>query len=217
MKGEDEVRVLAIGAHFDDVELGCGGTLLRHVANGDDVNILVVSKSDYVSKNTSHIREEETALSEGIKSANMMQANLITGTFKTLELEASKELVNFLCENVQKVNPQIVYTHFTGDQHLDHQAIAKSSLIATRWVKKVVAYVSNVYDTSPIFSPNYFVDISNEFEKKMELIECFESEKETHPNWRRQLECFNGLYGIKIGRRFAEPFEIIRIVEEETS
>lgn len=209
------MRVLAIGAHFDDVELGCGGALIRHTTNGDDVSILVVTKSDYVSKNVEHIREEQTALNEGLKSANMLHANLISGPFKTLELEASKELVNFLCEEVHKINPQVVYTHFVGDQHLDHQAVAKASLIATRCVNKVVSYVSNVYDTHPVFSPNYFVDISSVFERKMDLIDCFVSEKETHPNWRRQLESLNGLYGIKIGKKFAEPFEIIRIVEEE--
>lgn len=209
------MRILAIGAHFDDVELGCGGTLINHLRKGDDITILVVTQSGYVSKNTSHIRDNQIAYTEGKKSARLLHADLITGNFETLNLSASKELINYLCEQIKKINPQIVYTHYVGDQHLDHQAVAKASIIATRNVKKVLSYVSNIYDTYPTFSPNYIVNISDAFESKLELIDCFESEKETHMGWKRQLEVLNGIYGIKIGKMFAEPFQVIRIVEED--
>lgn len=207
------MKILAIGAHFDDVELGCGGTLVNHLNKGDDITILVVTKSGYISKTTNHIRESNVAYEEGKKSADLLQANLITGNFETLNLTASRELINYLCEQIQSINPQIVYTHYVGDQHLDHQAVAIASLIATRTVKKVLSYISNIYDTSPTFSPNYIVDISNTFERKMELIDCFESERDTHMSWKKQLEVLNGMYGIKIGKEFAEPFQVIRIVE----
>lgn len=209
------MKILAIGAHFDDVELGCGGTLINHLKKGDDITILVVTQSGYVSKTTSHIRDNQIAYTEGKKSASLLHADLITGNFETLNLSASKELINYLCEQIKKINPQIVYTHYVGDQHLDHQAVAKASIIATRHVKKVLSYVSNIYDTYPTFSPNYIVNISDAFENKLKLIDCFESEKETHRGWKRQLEVLNGMYGIKIGKTFAEPFQVIRIVEED--
>lgn len=208
------MKVLAIGAHFDDVELGCGGTLLNHLKNGDELYVLVVTKSGYVSKTSKHERDNHIALEEGIKSAKLLQSNLIIGDFETLNLTASKELINYLCEQIIKLNPDIVYTHFLGDQHLDHQAVAKASLIATRNVGKVLSYLSNIYDTIPKFEPNYFVNISDSFEEKMKLIDCFKSEQETHPYWKKQLKAISQIYGVKIGREFGEAFQVIRIVEE---
>lgn len=209
------MRVLAIGAHFDDVELGCGGTLLNHLKKGDELNIIVITKSGYISKVNMHERNDKIACEEGIKSAKLLNANLIMGDFETLKLTASLELVNYLCEQVKQINPDIVYTHFWGDQHLDHQAVAKASLIATRDTKRVLVYLSNMYDTIPNFKPNYFVNISNSFKGKMSLINCFKSEWETHPQWQKQMKAISQIYGIKIGKEFAEAFQVVRIIEEE--
>jgi len=205
------MKVLAIGAHYDDVELGCGGTLLRHRDCKDEISIFVITKSDYVS--LGHVRTAEVAREEGKKTANILTANLYEGNFETLTLIATKELVNTIIEVVTKVNPDIVYTHFVGDQHTDHQAVAKATLIATKRVKKVCAYISNVHDTFPKFAHNYCVDISGVFKKKLELLNCFESEKETHLTWEKQLHYLNGLFGLKNNVEFAEPFEIIRLFE----
>lgn len=209
------MKVLAIGAHFDDVELGCGGTLLNHLKKGDELNIIIITKSGYISKVNMHERNDKIAYEEGIKSAKLLNANLIRGDFETLKLTASLELVNYLCEQVKQINPDIVYTHFWGDQHLDHQAVAKASLIATRNTKRVLAYLSNVYDTIPDFKPNYFVNISNSFKGKMSLINCFKSELVTHPQWQKQMKAISQIYGIKIGKEFAEAFQVVRIIEEE--
>lgn len=205
------MKILAIGAHFDDVELGCGGTLLKHKNNGDEIYILTLTKSGYNSKTNNHSRSDEDALYEGKKSAEMLEAKLITGNFPTLELTASKELINFICVQVQQVNPDIVYTHYIGDQHLDHKAVAEASLIATRKVKSVFSYLPNIYDTYPLFNPNFFVDISDFFEQKMDLINNYKSERETHNHWRDQMMYINGIYGIKQGVKFVEAYHTIKI------
>lgn len=204
------MKVLAIGSHYDDIELGCGGTLLKHKDKGDEIYILVVTKSDYCDHGHKHIRTKSDAINEGKKSAKYIGAQLICGDFETLELRADKKLINYILKIVEEIKPNIVYTHFIGDQHLDHRAVAECSLIATRNVNNVYAYMSNIYDTNPIFEPNYFVDISNYFEKKLKLIEFFKSEKETHPHWDKQIEYFNGLYGIKQHTDFIEPFKVLR-------
>lgn len=209
------MKVLAIGAHFDDIELGCGGTLVRHSKNGDEIYLLVVTNSSYSSKVVEHTRMENEALDEGKRSAKFLKATLINGGFETLTLSPSKDLINYLCEQVSVINPQVVYTHFIGDQHLDHQAVAKASLIATRNVNKVLAYMSNVYDTLPVFTPNYYVDISEYFNDKLKLIDYFDSEKETHLDWKRQIENLNGLYGVKNRKEYVEAYEIIRIMEDD--
>lgn len=204
------MKVLAIGAHYDDVELGCGGTLLKHKDNGDEIYILVVTESDYSNRSNNHNRFKNDAIREGEATAEFVGAKLIPGDFPTLELKSDKNLINYIIKIVEDVKPDVVYTHFIGDQHLDHKAVAECSLIATRTVDNVYAYVSNIYDTNPVFEPNYFVDISNYFNKKLSLIKIFESEQETHPNWYKQLEYFNGLYGLKQYTSFVEPFKVLR-------
>lgn len=202
------MKILAIGAHFDDVELGCGGTLFKHKENNDEIYILVLTQSNYVSNN--HIRVKSIAKKEGLKAAKTIGANLICGNFETLNLKPDKSLINYLIQIVEKIQPDIVYTHYIGDQHLDHKAIAECSIIATRKVKKVYAYMSNIYATNPLFNPNYFVDISKYFTRKLNLVDIYESEKDTHLNWRKQLEYFNGLYGLKQYTDFVEPFVTIK-------
>ena len=88
------MKILAIGAHFDDIELGCGGTLLKHKYNGDDIYNLVVTKSDYKSDIVKHTRSKDDAFDEGEKSANLIGATLIVGNFETLSLTPNKELIN---------------------------------------------------------------------------------------------------------------------------
>ena len=207
------MRVLAIGAHYDDVELGCGGTLLKHRKNGDDIYILVITKSDYKTQDKTHMRKKQDARNEGIAAAKITGAKLIYGDFKTLELLPNKKLINYISKIIEKINPDIVYTHFCGDQHLDHKAVAVSSLIATKKVKNVYSYMSNIYDTNPVFEPKHFVDISEFFEDKLILIDVFNSEKKTHNTWSKQLEYFNGLYGLKQYTEFVEPFVIIREIK----
>ncbi len=66
------MNVLAIGAHFDDLELGCGGTLIKHVKRGDNVTMLVVTKSSYNDPNNKVIRRAEVAYEEGEKAASIV-------------------------------------------------------------------------------------------------------------------------------------------------
>lgn len=206
------MKILAIGAHFDDIELGCGGTLYKHYTRGDEIFYLIITKSDYKSSINKHTRTSSQAKKEGYKSAKLLEANIIEGNFETLTLQPNKELINFLCEKISYIKPDVVYTHFKGDQHMDHRAVAQASIIATRNVDSVFAYMSNIYDTEPLFNPNKFVDISKYFKTKQKMINFFKSEKETH-NWVKQLILFNGLYGFKNGVEYCEPFYIIKQID----
>ena len=71
------MNVLAVGAHFDDVELGCSGTLINHAQNGDQVFVLVISSSGYANPNGELIRTDEIALQEGKEAARLMGAELL--------------------------------------------------------------------------------------------------------------------------------------------
>ncbi|WP_169704462.1 PIG-L deacetylase family protein [Candidatus Kuenenia stuttgartensis] len=86
------MNVLAVGAHFDDIELGCSGTLIKHVKNGDKVIMLVVTDSSYSNPNGELIRNSETAYQEGQKAANIIGAELICLNYKTFLVPFSEKL-----------------------------------------------------------------------------------------------------------------------------
>lgn len=205
------MRVLAIGAHYDDIEIGCGGALLKHRNNKDEIYMLVITSSDY--QDNEHTRLKDDAINEGKKNANIIGANLISGEFKTLELEANKELINYICNIVDEIKPDIVYTHFYGDQHLDHVAVSKSSLIACRYIPKVLMYLSNSYQTIYPFVSNYYVDISKYILQKLELIDNYKSEGTKITKYKEQVSSINKYYGIKNNIDYCEGFMASNVIE----
>src|SRR5689334_15994344 len=82
------MNVLAIGAHFDDVELGCGGALARHAQQGDDVYVYVATVSGFANQYNVSVRSSEVALEEARAAMRILKVKeLICGKFKTLEVE----------------------------------------------------------------------------------------------------------------------------------
>src|SRR5262249_46566871 len=127
--GALSVNVLAIGAHFDDVELGCGGTLAKHKANGDRVFIYIATQSGYRAPDQSVVRDNDVARREGEQAVRILGADeLICGPFKTFEVEFVEALNTEILGIVERTKTDIVYTHWIGDIHHDHQVVAKASL-----------------------------------------------------------------------------------------
>ena len=82
------MNILAIGAHFDDIELGCGGTLIKHVNDGDQVFAYVATMSGFTNHDNVEVRSNSVALSEGKKAMEIIGVQeLICGGFKTLQVE----------------------------------------------------------------------------------------------------------------------------------
>ena len=86
------MNVLAIGAHFDDIELGCGGALAKHVANGDDVYAYVATKSGFTNHQNIEIRSDAIASLEGENAMKILGVKLLKGNFKALDIEFNDEL-----------------------------------------------------------------------------------------------------------------------------
>ncbi len=204
-------KVLAIGAHFDDVELGCGGTLLNWKDQGYDITIFTASMSGYQDSQGNVIRSDETAHAEGIKASKYIGANLIRGSFPTFELEFSEPLNCKLIEVSDAVKPDIVLTHWNGDVHHDHRVVALASLHCCRHISRLLMYCSNWYESDRRFDPRFFVDISDTFERKLELIEIYRSEKtRTGELWIDYVRSQSRLMGLKAGVQYAEGFEVIK-------
>ena len=86
-------KILAIGAHFDDIELGCGGSLAKHTKEGDDVYAYVATLSGFSNPFSKSIRKNEIAKKEGINAMKILGIKkLYTGKFETLKVEFNDEL-----------------------------------------------------------------------------------------------------------------------------
>jgi LmbE family N-acetylglucosaminyl deacetylase len=215
------MNVLAIGAHFDDIELGCGGTIARHLAKDDNVFVYIATLSGYKSPDGLVVRDNETALQEGFAALTVLgikKQNLMCGQFKTFEVEFVDELTRQLVKILEQKQIDIVYTHWIGDTHHDHLAVSRSSLHACRHIPRVLMYRSNWYDSPDNFQGNFYVDISDYWQKKESAIAAHESEmKRTGSQWISYFKYEAENAGRRIGVKYAEVFELVKWLETITS
>ena len=205
------MNVLGIGAHYDDLELGCSGTLIKHVLNKDRVTMLVVTDSAYKNPNGDLIRSADIAYKEGLEAANIIGAELICLNYKTFMVPFDESLTRKLIYCIEDLNIDTLYSHWVYDLHRDHQYVAKSALMAGKHVYRFLMYRSNFYDTQEQFRGNFYSDISDVMNSKIKVIKAHESELErVRYKW---LEFFMKQHendGQKIGVKYAECFEIVR-------
>jgi LmbE family N-acetylglucosaminyl deacetylase len=208
------MNVLAIGAHFDDIELGCAGTLAKHVANGDDVYAYVVTQSGFTNHKNIEVRSNEVATQEGEDAMKILGVKLIKGIFPTLKVEFTDELNLEIVKVVEIHKIDLVYSHWVGDVHHDHQAVAKASLHSCRHVPRQLMYRSNWYHSNIDFKGNFYVDISDFWELKKQSIEAHKSEMDR--TGRKWIVFFNNEAknaGQRINVEKAEVFEVVRWLE----
>lgn len=207
-------NILAVGAHFDDIELGCGGSIAKHSKNGDNVYVFVATLSGFSNPYKKSIRKNSLAKKEGEKAMKVLGIKkLYSGKFKTLKVEFNEELNVEILKIIEKHKIDLVYGHWLGDIHHDHQAVGKSTLHSARHVKNILLYRSNWYDSGISFNGNFYVDISKTWEIKKKSIEMHKSEMErTGKKWIKFFhnEAINA--GQKINVKYAEVFEVVKFV-----
>ena len=206
------MKVLAIGAHFDDVELGCGGSLARHVAEGDEVYVYIATVSGFVNQNNKPVRSDSYARAEGEEAMRVLGVKkMYCGQFKTLEIEFVDALNIEILKLVEELGIEQVYTHWNGDIHHDHQAVARASLHSCRHVPRLLMYRSNWYHSPQDFRGNFYVDISNFWEVKEKCIRAHRSEMErTGESWVTFFRNESINAGQRIGVNKAEVFEVVK-------
>jgi len=208
------MNILFIGAHFDDIELGCGGTVIKHIKNGDNVYMYILTDSEYSNYDNKLIRSKEIALIEGQNAASILgikKGNLIHEGLKTKTLTPSFELIEKINKILDKLNIDTVYTHWVNDIHQDHSSVGQATLTASRHIPRVLMYRSNWYITNIPFKDNFYVDISPYIKTKINAIKAHENEyKKFGDNWIDFVNCQNKCNGIKINVRYAEVFEIVK-------
>ncbi|MBI3298592.1 MAG: PIG-L family deacetylase [Elusimicrobia bacterium] len=201
-------KVLALGAHFDDAELGCGGALARHARKGDKVTLWVATRSGFAD------RTDDAAGREGRKAAKILGVDLVEGDRETFSLAYEDGLVRELRALVDRLRPGTVYLPFTGDAHQDHRALARAALSAARHCPRLLMYRINWYDTEEAFIPRHFIDITKTMPVKLRALRAHASEmKRTGGRWLEWVTQRDRQDGIRLGVGYAEAFQAVRYLE----
>ena len=205
------MNVLGIGAHFDDLELGCSGTLMKHIKQGDKVFMLVICNSGYKRADGNTVRDNDTAYKEGEEAAKIIGAELICLDYDTFFVPFEETFTSEINRYIEELNIDVIYSPWVHDLHRDHYYAAKNALMAGRHVPRFLMYRSNYYDTEQAFKGNFYSDISDVIDKKIEVIKAHESELErVRYAWLDFFKNQNANDGQKIGVKYAECFEVVR-------
>ena len=211
-------NVLAVGAHADDVDIGCGGTTALHVKNGDTVILLIMAESSYTHYDGRVLRSKEEGKIEEENAAKILGAKLINLGFKTKEVPYSAESIEAVNEVIDKYNIDVIYTHWYHDTHQDHKRTTQSVISAGRYVKNILMYEPEYPSGRSYlgFRNQYYVDITPTFEIKMEALKQHKSQVKKYGEdlFLTAIEARAQHRGYEIGSKYAECFEVLRLLGE---
>jgi LmbE family N-acetylglucosaminyl deacetylase len=221
-------KVLVVAAHPDDETLGVGGTILKHKANGDQIYWLIVTnifEKQGFSGDRVASRQKEIDI-----VANLYRFDeTIKLDYPTMELSSSSiiSLVPKISNVFAQLQPEVVYVMNRSDAHSDHRFIFDAIAACTKsfrypYIKKVLMYecISETEFAPALperaFLPNYYVDISAHFQKKIEIMKEFASEVGEHPFPRslKNIESLAIFRGASVGAEYAEAFQLIKYIDK---
>ena len=223
-------QVLVVAAHPDDEVLGCGGTIARHVNSGDQVQVLIFAEgatSRQQERDRAQVRDKLSALAKAAQTAGSI---LGAAGVELLDLPDNRldsldrlDLIQRIEECVERHQPKCVYVHHAGDVNVDHRRLHEAVVTACRptpghVVKRLLSFeVASSTEWQPpgsaqAFQPNWFVDISDQWERKREALLAYSSEMRYWPH-ARSLEAVEHLArwrGAQVGVEAAEAFCLLR-------
>ena len=174
-------RILAVAVHPDDETLGCGGTLLKHKANGDKIYWLICTT---LKKNHSYYQSRDKEISKVSKIYNFNSVHNLSLETTKIDQYSMAELIEKISKVVNKVRPNIIYLPFKEDAHSDHKKIFEASYSCTKsfrypFIKKIYMMETlsetefSLSSIENIFVPNVFVDISAFMDKKIQIMNIY--------------------------------------------
>lgn len=167
--------VLAVGAHCDDIEIGCGGTLSRLARDGIPTYGLVVTDTHY-ERNGVVVRDGAVARKEMEAAARVIGYQPIFCDFRNNDIVVDEKLVYAIRDVVEKYSVDTVLTHWSSDAHLDHVRVAQATVMATRDRPNLLMYRSNNFPSADTFVVSVSVDITQVIDRKIDALRCYEME-----------------------------------------
>ncbi|MBD3272222.1 MAG: PIG-L family deacetylase [Elusimicrobia bacterium] len=160
------MKILVVGPHPDDLEYGCGGTLLKLAAKNHKIHLLVMTSGEMGGD--PGIRKAEQQ-----KVARYLGAELYWGKFSDTDIPLNKTLIDSIEKFIFNINPDITFVPSFDDTHQDHRKVSQATTTATRYLKNVLFYE---VPTTTSFAPTIFQDISDVVNQKLKLLEMHTSQ-----------------------------------------
>jgi LmbE family N-acetylglucosaminyl deacetylase len=194
--------VLAVGAHPDDVEIGVGGILLRHAAQGHRVTVLTLTGGERGGQLAERAEESRRA-------AELMSARLIHAALTDTSVSEGGATIGTILDVIDEVRPTTVYTHTPRDVHQDHRNAHSATLVAARTIGRVFCYQAP--STTVEFKPTRFVAIDEFLEAKIEVIQAYASQVKIRGYLDEELLRATARYWSRFSQaRYVEPLEVVR-------
>lgn len=222
------MRVLVVAPHADDETLAMGGTIAKHVAEGDHVTVAVMTGPGAEPHPVFPHSVWETVRAEARQACRVLGVQELI--FRELPAVLVPDLpvweVNREAQEVlEKAAPEVLYVPFPHDLHLDHKVLFYAFSVAWRPHKFTGQQVREVYAYETVsethwnpayleqgFTPNVYVDVSDTLEKKLEAMSCYESQLQDEPHARSlsALRALATFRGSQVSVRAAEAFVLVR-------
>jgi LmbE family N-acetylglucosaminyl deacetylase len=201
-----KMNILAIGAHPDDIEFGCGGTLIKFADKGHRVFLLVMTRGG--QGGDGEVRYQEQMDSRPILGAE----HVFWADYQDTFLPVNKEVISRIEDVIREVGPTFTFCNFSDDTHQDHRHLSQATISATRYVKNVLFFEG---PTTQNFDPHIYVDISPTLEKKIAALKAHRSqvmktniEDLSIVELARSTASFRGIQGRV---KYAEAFKSLRL------
>ncbi len=202
----NRMNILAIGAHPDDIEFGCGGALVKYTDRGHRLALMVMTEGGHGGRPTLRATEQEA-------SNQILHAEQIFwGGYQDTHIQVDKDVITKIENVIGSVSPDLIFCHYPDDTHQDHRHLAQAVVSATRYVRNVLFYEG---PTTQNFNPQIFVDISTTLDRKIEALEAHRSQVDktnikglTIIELARSTATFRGTQGRV---KYAEAFASLRL------
>ncbi|HWH58128.1 MAG TPA: PIG-L deacetylase family protein [Terriglobales bacterium] len=166
------LKILCLGSHSDDIEIGCGGTILRLLAEGQEVDVTWI----VLASNADREREARNSASKFLDRAD--KKNVVVKTFRDgfFPFEGA-QIKNYFEQDLKPISPHLIFTHSRKDAHQDHRLVAELTWNTFR-NHLILEYEIPKYD-GDMGQPNFFVPLDREMcENKVDyLMEAFGTQR----------------------------------------
>ena len=220
------MNILVIAPHPDDDILGCGGTIKKHIAEGDNLSVCIVTKGFSPIFTDDSVRTVRKEHKQALHRLGIEHIEYLDFPAVMLEEQHRYEINRSFDNVIRKYKPETVYIPHFGDMQKDHAIVSEAVMVAVRprgnyTVKTVLAYETlsetewNIPHSSKTFIPNYYVYISDYLKDKLEALKLIKSQISDFPAPRslEAVESLAKLRGSTVGVKAAEAFSVVRIIK----
>ncbi len=210
------MKILAIGAHHDDIEISCGGTIAKAVRNGDEVKMVVMSSSVYTDyKGKVHRTKEEVERENKMAVEILGVKEVVSLDFPTKDIPYNSTSIEALNSVIDEFEPDMILTHWCHDTHPAHKNTSLATISAARYYNSILMYEPMMPSGRSYqgFRPQVYVDITDFDDIKRKALMAHESQYKKYKKdlWVNAVEARARYRGYEMSSKYAECYEIVRM------